>query len=193
MRIGLIDIGAAGLALVVLLLPAPGVPMNPVFDGPAAALAPRIALAQADCWRNPDDGRAVERLVDLLLDAGETDWAMRIAGVAAVRSFPERWRALLALSSVHAFRLEVRPAWDYAQRALAACQEPGAACPDYEQARLETYVAALGSGVDSGIDPRVDIKAFGDAVRRAAPIIRLGSQGKGPPPPPPPPTTAPSP
>ena len=75
-------------------------------------------------------------------------------------------------------RLDVKPALDYADRALAACesaQEQGevSACPTYEAVRMRLYEQHLSAGVKSGIDPRRDPVGFRKAGESALRSIRL--------------------
>jgi hypothetical protein len=97
-----------------------------------------------------------------------------VGAQASAEKGPERWRAMVAVSAAHADRLEIGPAYEWADKALAACDEEGAVCADYERMRLELYVAALKAGFDSGIDPQKNAAGFADAVRKAAPLIRIG-------------------
>ena len=80
---------------------------------------------------------------------------------------------MLAVSAIHADRLEVRDAASWAKRALGACGSPGAACAPHERIRLETYAVALQAGVESGIDPRVDPRAFAEAVTNKLPTVHV--------------------
>lgn len=173
MKVGLIDIGAAGTVLVAILLPSPTRHIESVYGKRLAGVGAEIAKWQADLAREPGDGDAADKLADALLRAEQSDWAVRLAAdVAMQEGSPSRWRALLAVSAAHASRLEMRPSLMWGQKAQAACAEPGAACPVHEKARLALYVTALQAGVDSGVDPRLDLRAFGDAVERVVPTIQ---------------------
>ncbi|MBI4510797.1 MAG: hypothetical protein HY698_14280 [Deltaproteobacteria bacterium] len=173
LRVGLIDIGAAGVVLVAILLPAPDQKIEQIFAA-ESALAEEIATAQADLARGPQRGATVERLAGLLVMAGQSDWAIRAAAdVAARDDARDRWRASLAVSAAHVERWEISPAHEWAQKALEACNVGSEECPVYEHVRLMTYARALEAGVRSGIDPRTDPRAFEDAVRRELPTIRV--------------------
>lgn len=181
MRLGILDVTAAVVFLVALALPAPARPVRPLYpkeqERELVGLETRLAGAQADLARDPGDAAAAARLAQLLVEAHQTDWAIRIASVAVEgpgAKSPERWRAAVAASAAHTQRREIGPALEWADRALAACGEPGAACPDYERARLETYAAALQAVHDSGIDARKNGRGMFDAVERAVPLIRIG-------------------
>jgi hypothetical protein len=72
----------------------------------------------------------------------------------------------------------VIPALDYANRALAACdqaREAGgqAACPSWEEVRMRLYHQHLDAGVKSGINPRQDPKGFRAAGESGIRQIRL--------------------
>lgn len=168
----MLDIGAAGVLLVAVVLPAPRRTIRPVLHDPQLAL--HIAEGQADVIRDPADSGAAAQLADLLVSARQTDWALRVAGVAATTSAPERWRAAIAASAVHMDRMEVAPAYEWADKALKACVAPGADCPDFERTRLETVAAALKAVHDGGIDAKKNSKGVIDAAERAVPLIRLG-------------------
>lgn len=173
-RIGILDIVAAGSFVVAAVLPPPSRPIKPLYVREAAALAPRIAEAQAEVAHDGTDGEAVARLADFLVRARQTDWAIRIAVRASTIPSADRWRVLVAASAAHVDRFEIRQGLEWAEKALQACEEPGADCADFERARLALYERALRAAFDSHIDPKVNPKGFIDAVDRAAPLIRVG-------------------
>jgi hypothetical protein len=173
MRVGLLDIAAAGALAAALILPSPSRDVKPLFMLDTS-LAPALADAQADAWRHRADGRAIARLSDLLVRARQTDWAIRAAVAGADEVSPSAWRAMVAASAAHADRAEYTPAFDWADRALAACVAPGSDCAEDERTRLGVYVAALKAAVQSGADPYHNAKAFDDAIKTAVPLIRLG-------------------
>jgi hypothetical protein len=173
-RVGILDLTAAVVFVIALLLPAPARPVRPLYGREEAALALRLAEAQAALAGAPGDSAAAARLADLLVDVHETDWAIRVAAVGAGSPSPEAWRAAVAASAAHMDRREVGPALEWADRALAACDRPEARCPDYERARLDTYAAALKAVHDSGVDPKKNSRGVLDAVERAVPLIRIG-------------------
>ena len=85
-----------------------------------------IVHPQAELQTAPDRGAAAEQLAGLLASAGQTDWALRVASQAAVEpTTTDRWRALLGVSGVHAERLEVKDAYEWAQKALTSCESSG--------------------------------------------------------------------
>lgn len=174
MRIGVLDLTAAVVLFVALVLPAPARPVRPLYGREESALALKLAEAQAEVARSPGDALAAARLADLLVDVHQSDWAIRVAAIAAHLESPDAWRAAVAASAAHMERREVGPALEWADRAVAACDRPGARCPDYERARLETYVTALQAVHDSGVDPKKNARGVFDAVERAVPLIRIG-------------------
>ncbi len=174
MRWGLLDIAAAGAFVLVLVLPSPSRPIRPQYPGALAALSPAIAEAQAQVARAPDDAAAAARLADVLVRARQTDWAIRAGARAAQSSSPERWRALVAVSAAHIDRLEIGLGYEWAKKALAACDETGADCPGFERTRLEMYTSALEAVHASGADPKRNPNGLIEAAQRAVPLIRLG-------------------
>jgi hypothetical protein len=168
----LLDIAALAVLVILIVLPMPSRAIDVLYVHDRAPLGPEIAEAQADLARHPDDAIAASRLSDLLVRARQTDWAVRVAARAAQVPSPQKWRAQVAAAAAQAERVEFGPALEWAQRAMATCEEPGQDCPDFEKARLEMYVNALRAGWDSGIDPRTNPQGFQDAVRKTAPVIR---------------------
>ena len=181
MRVGLLDITAAGVTLVAVLLPPP---MRTVTASPPVsdALRSDVAAAQADLVLSPRSGANARRLADRLIDAKQTDGAIRVAAAAAsTEGITERWEPLLAVSEAHIERLEIKPALEWGQKALEACEAAGAACAVHERVRLETYTNALAAGVRSGIAPRIDPRGFDQAVKRSIPriIVRPPREPRG--------------
>jgi hypothetical protein len=169
----MLDICAAVLVLIVLVMPGRDLHVASGYRWVDPADVPQleadVALAQAQALAHPSDGAAVERLAGLLgvRPVSQHDQALRLAGDAAARLAREksatRWRALLAISSVHADRIEIADASRYAAEALAACEEPGADCPPHEKLRLELYAEQMAAGVEAmarGADPRADPDEF---------------------------------
>jgi hypothetical protein len=177
MRVGLLDIVAFGALLVAIVLPSPSREVKSLYgytSATAAVTPAQIAEAQADVARDPASGAAAARLAELLVRARQTDWAVRAAVRPATASAPDRWRALVALSAAHVDRLEIRPALEWAVRAVEACDADGADCAEHQHVRLDMYHTALRAAFDSRIDPRVNRKGFVEAAQRAVPIIRVG-------------------
>ena len=131
------------------------------------------SLAEARTIARPKDRTAVEDFGRRLGEANMKDWAIEVTAIASerARNAPTQWRALLATSVAYVDELDVVPALDYANRALEACgaaRSRGdlAACPDWEQIRMQLYQKHLDGGVKSGIDPRKG-PAAAAAFRRA--------------------------
>lgn len=173
--VNLVDISAAAVVAVVILLPA----RAPVVEAhyPDAIDTAKIGADQAELAQDPGDGRAVQDLVASLLEAGETDWALRVAGDAARhKDSPTLWRSYLAISWAHSERFDIKDAYDYAGKAMEACDRDGADCPDYERVRLMLYFNELQAGMDAvhaGIDPRADPRKFRDAINSSYPHTRF--------------------
>lgn len=171
--VGIIDLGVATVVLVTLILPPREMYASAVDgDGGTQTAQFGLALAEARTMAHPDDGGAVDELARRLGAAGEKDWAIEVAVRGSERAprSPTRWRALLAASAAFVDRLDVKPALDYANRALSACGAGGgsaeAACPSWERVRMDFYQQALDAGVKSGIDPHKG-PAAAQAFRRA--------------------------
>lgn len=174
MRIGFLDISAAIFFLIALVLPSPSRALRPLYYKDVAALAPRIAEAQAAVGRDPKDGAAAARLTDLLVAAHQTDWAIRAGAIGAAAKSPTSWDAAASVSAAYMDRRDIGPAYEWATQALAAC-ESSKACTDDDHVRLEVYTRALRSVHDSGIDIKKSSKGLDSAVERAVPLIRLGN------------------
>jgi MoxR-like ATPase len=169
-RVGVFDVGAAVLVFIVLAMPARelhiGTGYRYVEASELPALLSDVARAQADLERGPSDGAAAERLAQILASrpVDQHDQALRLAGEVARQATPTRWRALLALSSAHADRIEIAEAHRFAVQATEACvAAPSAACPEHEKVRLRLYEEELAAGLQAiarGIDPRVEPERF---------------------------------
>jgi hypothetical protein len=169
-RVGLFDIGAAVLVLIVLIMPARALHVGSGYRYVEADALPAVlddvAQAQAALVSDPADGSAAERMAQILASrpVNQHDQALRLAGQAASHTgSPTRWRALLALSSAHADRIDIAEAHRFATEALAACTAPGSACPEHEAVRLRVYGEELAAGMAAlarGIDPRVEPERF---------------------------------
>jgi len=193
--VGLVDLGIAAVVAVAILLPPREMYASEAIKGDEPAHF-AVALAEARTIARPGDGQAVEDFARRLGEAGMKDWAVE-ASVAASelgKDSPSRWRSLLAASVAFVDRLDVVPALDYANRALAACEsarEKGdagdaahgatssgsmtrGACPSWEEVRMRLYQQHLDAGVRSGIDPHRDPRGFRKAGESALRQIRLG-------------------
>jgi hypothetical protein len=178
-KLGLLDIAAVGVVVVAILLPTPSKKVETLYVGEWAAHQGEVVAAQADLAARPNDREALARLAQALVDTGQSDWALRVAGAAAAAPAPDQWKALLVVSTVHADRLDVKEAHEWAVKSLAACDAPGAVCPDHERVRIDLYEKALEAGLDSGNDPRQDPDGFARAVNAATPMIRVGGHKRG--------------
>jgi hypothetical protein len=170
--VGLIDLGIATVVAVAVFLPPREMYARAVVKQDAQHEA-ALALAEARTMARPNDGQAVEDFGRLLGEANLKDWAVEVSAIASerARGAPTEWRALLATSAAYVDELDVIPALDYANRALVACgaartRGDQAACPDWEQIRMQLYQKHLDAGVKSGIDPKQG-PAAAAAFRRA--------------------------
>lgn len=175
----LVDIGILTLAAVALFLPPREMYASSSYKGDEAKRF-SLALAEARTIARPDDGKHVDDFARLMGEGGYKDWAVEAAldGSDRAKDSPTRWRALLAASVAFVDRVDVIPALDYANRALAACEsarEKGgqAACPTWEEVRIRLYHQHLDAGVKSGINPRQDPQGFRAAGESGIRQIRL--------------------
>jgi hypothetical protein len=178
--LSLLDIGVGAVVAVALFLPAREMYADNVIKGDESKQF-AVALAEARTMARPGDGQAVEDFARKLGEADLKDWAVEAAVKASDRAkdSPTRWRALIAASVAYVEKLDVIPALDYANRALAACEsarEKGdaEACPSPEEIRMRLYQQHLDAGVKSGIDPKVNAKGFRDAAQSALRQIYIG-------------------
>lgn len=183
--VSLVDFGVIAVAAVAIFLPPREMYAQSAIKGDELG----IALAEARTMAAPGDGKAIEDLARKLGEAGFKDWAIETSVRMSDRAkdSPTRWRALIAASVAYVEKLDVVPALDYANRALAACEatrEKGdaAACPSWEEIRMRLYQQHLDAGVKSGIDPRVDPKGFRAAGESALRHIRIAPAHRAPPP-----------
>jgi hypothetical protein len=178
--VGIVDIGIAAIIVVAILLPAREMFAGAAYKGTGPEQF-ALALAEARTMARPDDGLAIDELARRLGTAGFRDWAVEAAVRGSERAGPSptRWRALLAASVAYVDLLQVVPALDYANRALAACEDHEPACPSWEQVRMQLYQQHLDAGVKSGIDPRRGpeaARAFRRAGEGALRQIHLGGR-----------------
>jgi hypothetical protein len=176
---GIVDLGILTLAAVALFLPPREMYASSSYKGDEAHRF-AIALAEARTIARPDDGKHVDDFTRRMGETGYKDWAVEAAldGSEHAKDSPTRWRALLAASVAYVDRIDVIPALDYANRALAACEtarEKGGAdaCPSWEEVRMRLYHRHLDAGVASGINPRQDPRGFRAAGESGIRQIRL--------------------
>jgi hypothetical protein len=183
-RIGITDVAAAALVLVALVLPPRESKVESAYAStassdegpPLAELRAKVSAAEGRVAADPGDAAAAEELAHLLEEVGQHDQALRVAGEAVAHGGPEVWRALRALSSTHAARLEFAEAHDQVQKALRACEEAGATCAEQEKIRLRLFAEELEAAVRAvaaGIDPRRDPDAFRAKVQEIHPTVRF--------------------
>jgi hypothetical protein len=185
-RVGVLDIAAAVIVLVALFLPprsshvesaflySPGAKREERADVPG-----QIALLEGRLAQNPADQKAAEELARHLEELGQHDQAIRVGGAAAARGGAGAWRALRAVSYAHAERLELQPAFDYAERAVKACDKAGADCDAQDQIRLSLYMEELEAGVRAekeGVDPRKQPERFRARIHELHPTSRFAPQ-----------------
>jgi hypothetical protein len=182
--IGLVDLAVLTVVLVMVVLPPREMYATNAHKGSEPARF-ALALAEARTLAQPTDGELTADLGRLLGEAGFKDWAIEatVRGAARAQGSPDAWKALLAASVAFVDRIEVVPALDYANQALAACRALHDGCPSFEEVRMSLYQAHLDSGVKSGIDPRKDPRGFRAAGEGALRRIWLNTREREPAPP----------
>lgn len=171
----LVDLGVAVVVLVAITMPPREMYASAAQKGTEEDRF-ALALAEARTFAKPDDGERVDELAHVLGDVGFKDWAVEagLRGTERTKQSPSHWRALLAASVAYIDRLEAKEALDLANRALAACDAAGTAgCPSWERVRMEAYQKHLQAGVDRGIDPKRNPKAFREAGEDVIHLIRI--------------------
>jgi hypothetical protein len=189
--VGLVDLGVATIVAVAIFLPPREMYASAAIKGDDAQQF-AVALAEARTIAKPGDGQAVEDFARKLGEAGMKDWAIEIAQHASdqAKDSPTRWRALLATSVGYVDELDVVPALDYANRALAACEsarEKGdaLACPSPDEVRMQLYQEHLDAGVKSGFDPKkgpaaaAAFRHAGEAALRQIRLVQPRATGSG--------------
>lgn len=174
--LGLVDISVAVVVAVAIFLPAREMQAQNAIKGDDF----QVALAEARTMARPSDGAAVEELTRKLSEAGMKDWAVETSVRLADRDKTSltRWRALIAASVAYIEKVEAKPALEYANMAIAACESARerdpSACPNFEEVRMRFYQQHLDAGVKSGIDPKVDPVGFRKAGQRGMRQIYIG-------------------
>jgi hypothetical protein len=171
--LGLIDLVVVVMVAIAIFLPAREMYARNAFRGDDFA----IGLAEARTMARPTDGVAIEDFARKLGETDMKDWAIESSVRLADRAkdSPTRWRALIAASDAYVQKVDVVPALDYANRALAACEASREACPSWEEVRMRLYQQHLEAGVKSGIDPHIDPKGFRAAGDKALRYFRVGT------------------
>ena len=172
--VGLVDLAVLVVVVAAILLPPR--PMMAI-DAIKGTDADRFALAhsEAQAIATPASGARQAELARRLGHAGFKDWAIEtaVAGVDRTKRSPDRWRALSAASVAYVDQLDVHPALEYIDLALASCKDSREACPAWEEVRMSFYRQHLAAGIESGIDPRRDPVGFRTAGERGLRSIRI--------------------
>jgi hypothetical protein len=177
--IGLVDLAVITVLLVMVVLPPREMYASAAAKGDDKAQF-ALALSEARSVADPTNGEKVAELARRLGDANYHDWPIEAAsaGATAAKGSPTEWKAQLAASVGYIDRVDVVPALQWANKALATCRALPGGCPSFEEVRMSLYVDHLDAGVKAGIDPRHNPKAFGAAGENAVRTIRLHSGEK---------------
>jgi len=174
-HVGIIDVGILAVVLVLVALPPREMFAAAGYTKGSDADQFALALAEARAIARPEDTLVTADLERRLVAANFRDWAVvaTVRAVADTKGQPQHWRALLLASIAYVDRVDVKPALDYANRALNACHASAQSCPSWEEVRMDLYQRSLDAGVKSGIDPWRDPIGFRKAGERALRPIRL--------------------
>jgi len=168
LKFGVLDIAALVLVAIVVVLPPRATHVSAGHPPIDTATSAEISKYQARLAADPGDGAAAEELAETLVEAGYSDWALRVAGDATrFKESPTLWRALRGVSATHADRIEIKEALEWGAQALAACRDAGNSCPAHEEIRLQIYVDQLRAGLASGVDPKADPAGFREAISQS--------------------------
>jgi hypothetical protein len=178
--VGFVDLGILAVVFVLIALPPREMFASAAHRGTDADQF-GLALAEARSIAHPDDTLVIADLERRLVaeKAGFRDWAVveTVRAVARAQGTPQEWRALLSASVAYIDRVDVKPALDYANRALSSCRKSAQSCPSWEEVRMDLYQRSLDAGVKSGIDPWRDPIGFRKAGERALRPIRVNASG----------------
>jgi hypothetical protein len=174
--VGIVDLAVVvSLAIALPICSSP--PPMQASDAIKGTDAERFAVAHAEAQviADPTSGAKAAELADRLSHAGFKDWAVETAvrGAERAKPAPDRWRVLAAASVAYVDRIDVHPALEYIDAALASCQANRDACPSWEEIRMSFYRQHLAAGIESGIDPRKDPVGFRNAGERGMRPVRL--------------------
>ena len=152
----LIDLIAVLIVGLLVLLPQPGVVVQPALLGDKADLD-RLAVLEDAVFRAPDDVDSAVELARAYLRAEQPGWA-----VAALRPHLTKsdYRVHQVMASAYATLLKPELALKEAEAGLKACEAAGPRCPEPASIRL-AYIANLVRDLAQlGIDPaREPLKA----------------------------------
>jgi hypothetical protein len=174
--VGLVDLG-----VLTILIAAVVFPPREMYADTAVKATPEerfgLALAEAEAIVHPEHPAYVDHLSDSLGQLGFKDWAIESAldGIERTKASPIYWEAQLATSVAYVDRLDAVNALKYAKDAYNTCVKVGdAGCPSWEKTRMEIYRDHLQAGVDAGIDPRKNPRAFREAGETKIRSTRIG-------------------
>tara|TARA_R110002096_G_scaffold433887_5_gene653937 strand:- start:54898 stop:55473 length:576 start_codon:yes stop_codon:yes gene_type:complete len=185
-RLGLVDVCAILVLLVVLFMPGQGMTVIGAYDhrgkgDKARDVELELAIAgelQSQLYADRGNGEIAEEYAAIMSDLGRHDMALRIAGAAAEVESPTTWRSLGAVSSAFADRIDIPNSLVWAEKAMVACEAVGdSACPAHEKVRLRIYLEQLQLGMQvlaTGADPKFDPNGFRRELSRAHPTTRTG-------------------
>jgi hypothetical protein len=172
--VGFIDLGILAVVLVMIVLPP-----REMYAAAAQKGSEQdrftLALAEARTVVDPKDTVAVSDYTRRLATVGFRDWAVEQTERTQVqtRNLKTHWRTLLATSVAYIDRFDVKTAVDYANRAVAFCDDVAKECPGWDVTRMKMYRAYLESAAKSGINPWRDPIGFQKAGEKGLLNARL--------------------
>lgn len=174
--VGLVDLGVLTILIAAVVFPPREMYADSAVKGDSNARF-ALALAEARTIARPEDPNRVEKFQHELSELNFKDWSVEVSidGAARTKGSPEHWRSLLAASVGYIERLEAVPALKWSIEAYKACEKVGEpACPSWEKTRMEIYRDHIQAGVDAGIDPKRNPKAFREAGEGKIRSTRIG-------------------
>lgn len=174
--VGLVDLGVLTILIAAVVFPPREMYAAAAMKGTDEARF-ALGLAEARTITRPEDPIRIEKFAHELGEVNFKDWAVEVGIDASPRTKanPEHWRTLQAVSVAYIERLEAKPALKWVGDAYKACEKVGEpACPSWEKTRMEIYRDHLQAGVDAGIDPKRNPKAFREAGEGAIRATRIG-------------------
>ena len=192
-RIGLVDVCAIMVLLVVIIMPAQDVSFIGAYDFRSQGDRKRdvptevatLGFLQTEMIAHPADGAIAEEFSSQLRDLGRHDMAIRVAGAAAAIPDPSNWRAQSAVTDAFTDRATkpvvvnadaIRSALEWATKAKDSCAAVGeVACPPDQALRLRLVFEDLTHGVEKLNKGSFDPTDFRNELNRTRPMIRTGT------------------
>jgi hypothetical protein len=152
----LIDLIAVLIVALLVLLPQPGVVVQPALVGDKADLD-RLSVLEDAVFRAPDDVEAAVELARVYLRAEQPSWAL---AVLRPHLGAGDYRVHQVMASAYATLLKPDLALKEAEAGIKACETAGPRCPEPAFIRLQYIANLVRDLAQLGIDPaREPLKA----------------------------------